>query len=301
MAPSLETRRNGLTPAKPPLTRDALLRRNGVVVAGLDQGKPAVVFVNGFGCEQGMWRSVAPHFAPSRRVVLFDHVGTGRAQHLGLPTARYGTLQGYADDLLEVCDAAEVKGSVLVAHSAGAMIAVLAAIRQPAFFRQLILLSPSPCFLNDGSYLGGFEREDLDALLEAMDVNFRHWAHQMAPLIMGHPERPELAWELESSLNRMEPQLARQFARASFDCDLRDQLALLRTPTAVLRSAEDNLVPDVVGEFMRETIADCALVELQATGHCPHLSAADEITRVVRGLLDNGWIETQPAELSIDL
>ena len=301
MLPSLENRRNGLTLPKPPLTPDASLRRNGVEVAGQDHGKPALVFVNGFGWEQGMWRSVAPHFAPSRRVILFDHVGTGRAQRVELAPGRYATLQGYADDLLEICDAAGAAEPVLVAHSAGAMIAVLAAIRSPAAFSQLILISPSPCFLNDGSYLGGFEREDLDALLDAMDANFGHWAHQMAPLIMGHPERPELAWELESALNRMEPQLARQFARASFGCDLRADLALLQTPTVVLHCAEDNMVPDVVGEFMRETIGDCKLVELDATGHCPHLSAPDEITRVVRGLLNNGWTETEPAELTSDL
>lgn len=282
------------------LSRDAVRLRNGVVVAGQDHGKPALVFVNGFGCEQGMWRSVAPHFAPSRRVVLFDHVGTGRAQRAGLPTGKYETLQDYADDLLDVCDAAGLARPVLVAHSAGAMLAVLAAIRRPAAFAQLVLISPSPCYLNDGSYLGGFEREDLDALLEAMDVNFAHWSHQMAPLIMGHPERPELAWELESALSRMEPQLARQFARASFGCDLRGELALLQTPTVVMRSAEDNMVPDVVGDFMRETIADCTLVQLKAAGHCPHLSAPDEITRAVRGLVNNGWVETQPAELSSD-
>jgi sigma-B regulation protein RsbQ len=189
---------------------------------------------------------------------------------------------------------------VVVAHSAGAMIAVLAAIRWPAAFRQLILISPSPCFLNDGSYLGGFEREDLDALLEAMEINFGHWAHQIAPLIMGHPERPELARELESGLNRVEPHLAGQFARATFGGDLRDELALLRTPTVVMRCAEDNMVPDVVGDFMRETIADCRIVELAAMGHCPQLSAPDETTRVLRGVLNDGWVETEPAELTSD-
>ncbi|MDB5946965.1 MAG: Carboxylesterase bioH [Ramlibacter sp.] len=284
-----------------PLAGDAILRRNGVVVAGQERGKPALVFVNGFGCEQGMWRSVAPQFAPSRRIVLFDHVGTGRAQRAPFDRARYASLQGYADDLLEVCDAADVPDAVLVAHSTGAMIAVLAAIRWPAAFRELILIGPSPCFLNDGSYLGGFEPEDRNALLEAMDANYRHWAHQMAPLIMGHPERPELAWELESGFNRMDLAIARQFARVSFGCDHREDLTLLRTPTVILQCAEDNLVPEVVGEFMRETIPECGLVKLDATGHCPHLSAPEEITRVVRGLLNQGWIETQPAELSSDL
>ena len=288
-----------LTP--PPLARDAVLRRNNVVVLGQDRGRPALVFVNGFGCEQSIWRSVASHFAPSRQVVLFDHAGTGRAQRSAFDAGRYASLQGYADDLLSVCDAAGVPDAVVVAHSAGAMIGVLAAIRWPAAFRQLVLIAPSPCFLNDGSYLGGFGRDDLDALLEAMDLDYPHWSHQMAPLIMGHPERPELAWELESSLNRMDVGVATHFARVSFNCDLRQELELLNTPTTILQCAEDNMVPEVVGEFMRETIPECALVKLQASGHCPHLSAPEEITSVLRELLGHGGVETVPAELGSDL
>ena len=294
-------RRNGLNLATPSLAPDAVLRRNNVVVQGQDRGKPALVFVNGFGCEQSIWRLVAPHFAPSRQVVLFDHVGTGGAERSAVEPRKDASLQGYADDLLSVCDAAGLSHAVLVAHSAGAMIGVLAALRWPAAFRQLILITPSPCFLNVGSYLGGFERTDLDALLEAMNLDYRHWSHQMAPLIMGHPERPELAWELESSLQRMDVGIAKQFARASFTCDLRQQLEQLGTPTTILQCAEDNMVPEVVGEFMRETIPDCALVKLAANGHCPHLSAPEAVIRVLRDLLDQGWVETVPAELSSNL
>ena len=290
-----------MTLAPLPLAHDAVLRRNNVVVQGQDRGQPALVFVNGFGCEQSIWRSVASHFVPSRQVVLFDHVGTGRAQRSAFDAGRYASLQGYADDLLSVCDAAGVPDAVVVAHSAGAMIGVLAALRWPAAFRQLVLIAPSPCFLNEGSYLGGFGRDDLDALLEAMDLDYRHWSHQMAPLIMGHPERPELAWELESSLNRMDVGLARHFARVSFNCDLRQELELLNTPTTILQCGEDNMVPEVVGEFMRETIPDCALVKLHASGHCPHLSAPEEITSVLRELIDHGGVETVPAELGSDL
>lgn len=277
------------------------MRRNNVAIAGQDRGKPALVFVNGFGCGQGMWRSVAPHFAPGRQVVLFDHVGTGHARGAPFDAGRYASLQGYADDLLEVCDAADIPDAVLVGHSTGAMIGALAAIRWPATFRQLILIAPSPCYLNDASYLGGFEHDDLQALFDAMDANYGHWAHQMAPLIMGNPERPELAWELESGLNRMDVGIARQFARVSFGCDHRADLALLNTPTVVLQCAEDNMVPEVVGEFMRETIPACELVRLEATGHCPQLSAPQEVTRLLRTVLNHGWTETEPAELSADL
>jgi sigma-B regulation protein RsbQ len=286
-----------LNPAGPPPASEAVLRRNNVVVQGHDIGKPALIFVNGFGCEQSMWRLVAPQFAPNHRIVLFDHVGTGRSQRSAFEPAKYASLQGYADDLLAVCDAASAHDAVLIGHSAGAMIGALAAIRWPAAFRQLILIGPTPCYLNDGSYLGGFERDDLDTMLEAMEVDYRHWARQMAPLIMGHPERPELAWELESSFNRMDLRIAQQFARVSFDSDHRDDLALLATPTAILQCAEDNMVPDVVGEFMRETIPDAMLVMLEATGHCPQLSAPEEVAHTLRGLLDESWAGTSPAAL----
>ncbi|MDQ6881781.1 MAG: alpha/beta hydrolase [Pseudomonadota bacterium] len=290
-----------MNPADPTLARDAVLRRNNVVIAGRDRGKPPLVFVNGFGCEQGMWRSVAPHFAPGRQVVLFDHVGTGPARGAPFDAGRYASLQAYADDLLDVCDAADIPDAVLVAHSTGAMIGVLAAIRRPAAFRQFVLIAPSPCYLNDASYLGGFEHDDLQALFDAIDVNYGHWAHQLAPLIMGNPERPELAWELESSMNRMDVEVARQFARVSFGCDHRADLALLDTPTVVLQSAEDNMVPEVVAEFIRDTIPGCGLIRLEATGHCPQLSAPQEVTRMLRTVLDHGWSETQPAELSANL
>ena len=246
-----------------------------------------------------MWRSVAPHFASSRQVVSFDHVGTGGAHPPGANPERYASLQGYADDLLAVCDAVKLQDAVLVGHSVGSIIGILAAIRRPSAFRHAILLGPSPCFLNDGSYLGGFEREDLDALLDAMDADYPHWVHQMAPLIMGHPERPELARELESSLNRIDPRMARQFARVSFDSDHRPDLRRLHTPTTILQCADDNLVPDVVGESMCEVIPTCTLVTLDATGHCPHLSAPYEVVRAVREVLNQHWSETEPAELEV--
>ena len=280
-----------------PSAHAAVLRRNNVMVEGRDRGRPALVFVNGFGCEQSVWRSVAPHFAANHRIVLFDHVGIERSQLSSSNASRRGSLQGYADDLLEVCDAVGADDAVLVGHSVGAIIGLLAAIRWPAAFRQLVMIAPTPCYLNDGSYLGGFEREDLDTLLEAMDANYRHWAHQMAPLIVGNPDRPELACELESSFNRLDPATARRFARLSFCCDHRADLPLLSTPTVVLQCTHDNMAPDVVGEFMREAIPDCELVQLQATGHCPHLSAPQELTRVLRGLLAQCWVQTEPAEL----
>ena len=289
-----------MSPAPQTPAQAAILRRNNVVVQGHDQGRPALVFANGFGCDRSVWRSVAPNFAGEHRIVLFDHVGIGRTELSATNAIRYASLHGYADDLLEVCDAAGTHGAVLVGHSVGAMIGVLAAIREPAAFRHLVLVAPSPCYLNDGSYLGGFEREDLDALLEAMDTNYRHWTHRVAPLIVGNPDRPELAWELESGFNHIDPGVARRFARLSYRSDHRADLPLLAVPTTVLQCSDDNMVPEVVGEFMREIIRDCELIQLRATGHCPHMSAPQEVSNILARLLEQAWAETEPAELGTE-
>ena len=286
-----------MNPASQTPAQQAILRRNNVVVQGHDQGRPTLIFVNGFGCDQSAWRTVAANFVADHRIVLFDHAGIGRAELSATNAVRYASLQGYADDLLEVCDAAGAQDAVLVGHSVGAIIGMLAAIRWPAAFRHLVMVAPSPCHLNEGSYLGGFEREDLDALLEAMDTNYRHWTHQMAPLIVGNPDRPELAWELESSFNRIDPGVARRFARLSFRSDHRADLPLLSTPATVLQCADDNLVPEVVGEYMREAIRDCELIQLRATGHCPHMSGPQELTDVLAQMLEQNWAQTEPASL----
>lgn len=286
-----------MNPAARTPAQARILRRNNVVVQGHDRGRAALVFVNGFGCDQRVWRGVAPHFAPDHRIVLVDHAGTGRGDLAAADATGHADLQGYADDLLEVCDAAGADDAVLIGHSVGAIIAVLAAIRRPAALRQLVLVAPTPCYLNHGSYLGGFEREDLDALLEAMDSDYRHWAHRVAPLIVGNPDRPELAWELEAGFNRIAPPVARRFARLSFSCDHRADLALLSTPTTVLQCTDDNLVPEVVGEFMCESIRDCELIQLRATGHCPHMSAPQELTAVLGGVLAQDWAQTEPSRL----
>ena len=289
-----------MKPATQTPAQTAILRRNNVVMLGHDQGRPALVFVNGFGCDQSVWRSVAPNFAGEHRIVLFDHVGIGRTELSSTNAIRYASLHGYADDLREVCGAAGAHGAVLVGHSVGAIIGVLAAIRAPAMFRHLVLLAPSPCYLNEGSYLGGFEREDLDALLEAMDTNYRRWTHQVAPLIVGNPDRPELAWELESGFNHIEPGVARRFARLSYRSDYRADMALLTIPTTVLQCTDDNMVPVVVGEFMRESIRDCELIQLRASGHCPHMSAPQEVSNVLARLLEQDWAGTEPAELNAE-
>jgi sigma-B regulation protein RsbQ len=289
-----------LSHSPPTPAQAAILRRNNVVVHGHEQGRPALVFVNGFGYDQSVWRLVAPSFAGRHRIVLFDHVGIGRSEMSAANAIRYSSLQGYADDLLEVCDAAGADDAILVAHSVGAMIGVLAAIRWPAAFRHLVLVAPSPCYLNDGSYLGGFEREDLDALLEAMEPDYKHWSHQIAPLIVGHPDRPELAWELESAFNRVDPGVAKRFARQCFRGDYRAELPLLSTPATVLQCTDDNMVPDVVGEYMRENIRICELIQLEATGHCPHMSAPQELTDILKGVLQDHRADTEPAELDTE-
>lgn len=290
-----------MNPPSPQPSRPEVLRRNNVVVKGHEQGKPALVFVNGFGSEQSTWRAVTPSFAESHRVVLFDHVGTGGSQRSAYDADKYSSLHGYADDLLAVCDAATVPGAVLIGHGVGAMIAILAAIRRPRAFHQLVLAGPSPCFLNDGSYLGGFEQEDLVAMLGAIDVQYEPWAHEMAALITGSPERPELAREVEAGFNHMDSRIARQFASVIYTCDHRAELPLLATPTVIVQCADDNVVPEVVCEFMRDTIPNCLLIRLEGVGHWPQLSAPGQIVATLAGLLEEGWSRTEPAELGSDL
>ncbi len=260
--------------------------RNNVVETGLDDG-PVVLLAHGFGCDQNLWRLVVPALAERYRVVLFDHTGAGRSDLSAWTPERYGTLDGYADDILALCRELDLTDVVLVGHSVSAMIAVLAANREPRWFAKLVLLTPSPCYLDDDGYRGGFSREDIDELLEALESNYLGWSAAMAPVIMGNPDRPELGEELTNSFCRTDPAIARVFARATFLSDNRDDLAKVSVPTLVVQCAQDAIAPPEVGQFTHDRIAGSRLVTLDAIGHCPQLSApeatAAAITAFVSG------------------
>jgi sigma-B regulation protein RsbQ len=249
-------------------------RRNNVVVSG-PADRPVLMLAHGFGCDQNLWRLVAPKLAEDFRVVLFDHVGAGRSDLSAWQPERYATLDGYADDVLRICRELELQQVVFVGHSVSAMIGVLAAVREPDRISKLILVGPSPRYVDDGGYRGGFSRADIDELLESLDSNYLGWSAAMAPVIMGNPERPELAEELAGSFCRTDPAIARAFARTTFLSDNRADLAKVSVPTLILQCSRDAIAPAEVGAYVHAEIAGSALVTLPATGHCPQLSAPE--------------------------
>lgn len=247
------------------------LTRNNVSVTGT--GETALVFIHGFGCDQRMWRLVAPAFEDRYRVVLLDLVGAGGSELAAYDPARYASLRAHAADVLEVLRALDLPRVVLVGHSVSAMIAVLAAIGEPGRVERVVLVGPSPRYLNDRDYVGGFEPADIEELLAAMDANYLGWSAAMGPVIMGHPERPALAQELTASFCRTDPAIARHFARVTFLGDNRADLPRLRQSALILQSAHDVIAPVAVGQYLHRQLAGSTLVVLDTSGHCPHLSA----------------------------
>jgi sigma-B regulation protein RsbQ len=249
-------------------------RRNNVVVAG-PEGRPVLMLAHGFGCDQNLWHLVAPVLARDFRVVLFDHVGAGRSDLSAWEPGRYATLNGYADDVTRICRELDLRDVVFVGHSVSAMIGVLAAASQPGLFGKLILLCPSPRYVDDAGYRGGFSQADIEELLEALDSNYLGWSAAMAPVIMGNPDRPELGEELANSFCRTDPRIARAFARTTFLSDNRADLARVTIPTLILQCSTDAIAPPEVGAFVHAQIPGSSLVTLAATGHCPQLSAPE--------------------------
>jgi sigma-B regulation protein RsbQ len=246
--------------------------RNNVVVMGPENG-PTVLLAHGFGCDQNLWRLVAPALAERFRVVLFDYVGSGGSDVSAWQEARYANLSGYADDVLEICREMDLHDVVFVGHSVSSMVGVVAANREPSRFSKLVLLVPSPCYVDDADYRGGFSRADIDELLESLESNYLGWSAAMAPVIMGNPERPELASELEASFCRTDPAIARVFARTTFLSDSRADLPAVSVPTLVVECEHDVIAPREVGAYVHRQIAGSKLVTLPAIGHCPQLSA----------------------------
>ena len=261
-----------------------MLTRNNVTLAGRADGPP-MIFAHGFGCDQGMWRYVARAFAETHRLVLFDHVGAGGSDITAFDPRRYARLDGYAADVIEILDALGSGPAVFVGHSVSAVIGLLAAVERPELFDRLVLVGPSPRYIDDEGYRGGFSRAEIEELLDTMDGNYLGWSVHIAPVIMGVPERPELGQELASSFCRTDPTIARHFARTTFLSDNRADLLRVRTPSLVLQCREDVIAPQEVGEFVHAHLQDSELVILDATGHCPNLSAPDQVIAAMRRYL----------------
>ena len=253
------------------------------VIESGDPSAQPMLFAHGFGCDQGMWRHVAPAFERTHQVVLFDHVGAGGSDVSAFSPERYASLDGYAQDVLEILDALDLAPVTFVGHSVSAMIGALAAARRPERFESLVLVCPNPRYTDDGDYRGGFTTAEIDELLETMDENYLGWSAFIAPTIMGVPDRPELGEELTSSFSRSDPAGARHSARTTFLSDNRADLARVTTPALVVQSREDVIAPPSVGAYVHRHLAGSELVTLDAVGHCPNLSAPDQLVAAMRG------------------
>ena len=244
-----------------------------------------MVFAHGFGCDQNMWRFVVPAFESEHRTVVFDYVGAGGSDLGSYDPERYGTLHGYVQDALDVITALDLRDVVFVGHSVSAMIGALAAVAEPDRFRGLVMVGPSPRYIDDEGYHGGFTTEDIEGLLQSLDSNYLGWSSQMAPLIMGNAERPELGAELTASFCRTDPEIQRRFARVTFLSDNRDDLPRVSVPTLVLQCSDDVIAPEAVGRYVADRLPVGRLVKLRATGHCPNLSAPQETIDAIREFL----------------
>ncbi|MFE9567316.1 alpha/beta fold hydrolase [Streptomyces sp. NPDC006692] len=261
-----------------------IARRNNVTVTGNPRGR-TVVLAHGFGCDQNMWRLTVPALVEHYRVVLFDYVGSGRSDPSAFSEERYGSLGGYARDVVEVCEALDLRDAVFVGHSVSAVIGVLAADLAPERIGALVMVAPSPRYIDDDGYRGGFSSEDIDELLVSLESNYLGWSASMAPVIMGHEDQPELGEELQNSFCATDPEMARVFARTTFLSDSRDELKGVRVPTLVLECTQDVIAPREVGAYVHRAIPGSTLVTLDATGHCPHLSAPEATNEAIRSFL----------------
>ena len=244
-------------------------------VRGARSEGPPLVFAHGYGCDQAMWRHIAPRFEDSHRTILYDLTGCGKSDVSAYDFDRHATLEGHADDLLEICRELGVTNATVIGHSVSCTIATLASLRAPDIVSKIVMVCPSPSFIDDGSYVGGFTRADIDELLEFLDGNFLGWSRHIAPVIMGVPERPELAAELSNSFCQTDPEVAKHFAAVTFLADHRDDFARLRTPALIVQCSRDTLAPVAVGEWLHRNIEGSSLAIIDASGHCPHLSAPD--------------------------
>jgi len=244
-----------------------------------------MVFAHGFGCDQNMWRFVEPAFRDGFRTVLFDYVGAGHSDLAAYDPERYGTLDGYARDVVEICEELDLVDAVFVGHSVSAMVGALASIAAPQRIGALVMIGPSPRYIDDSAYVGGFTATDIDGLLESLDSNYLGWSSAMAPVIMGNADRPELGAELTESFCRTDPEIQRRFARATFLSDNRADLERVKVPTLVLQCTDDVIAPDVVGSYVADKIPGSRLVKLSATGHCPNLSAPAETTEAIQAFV----------------
>lgn len=261
----------------------SVLDRCNVTVTGT--GAPTLVFVHGYGCDQNMWRFVAPRFAESHRIVLYDLVGMGESDYAAYHFDRYASLEGHAADLCAILEELEITDAVLVGHSVGATIACLAALQSPERVDALALVAPSPCFVNDDGYTGGFGRTDIDGLIEVMEENYLGWTSHVTPIISGQPEDGAVTSDLTQSFCRTDPVIAKHFGRVTFNADQRTEMSRVTHPALVLQCSDDALAPEAVGRWLADHMKGAEFRIIEATGHCPHMTEPEATTDELRGFL----------------
>ncbi|HZG26237.1 MAG TPA: alpha/beta hydrolase [Chitinophagaceae bacterium] len=262
----------------------SVLQRNNVKISG--KGSQAMLFAHGFGCDQSVWRFITSAFEEKYKLITFDYVGSGKSDTLSYNPEKYGDLNGYAQDILDICEELKLQDVVFVGHSVSCMTGALAAIKEPKYFSNLIFLGPSPCYINKEGYTGGFERSDIEGLLDTMEKNYVGWANFLAPVVMQNNDRPELTEELNVSFCSIDPEIARQFAAVTFYSDNRKDLPELRVPTLVLQCTDDLIAPVEVGTYVHSRLPKSTLKIMKATGHCPHMSAPGETIALINEYLN---------------
>jgi sigma-B regulation protein RsbQ len=262
-----------------------ILSRNNVSIKG--EGEQTMILAPGFGCDQTVWNAVSALFERDYRVILFDYVGMGKSDITAFDPDKYSDLSGYAQDVLDVCSALNLKDAIFVGHSVGGIIGLLASLQHPEYFSGLIMIGPSPCYLNEPpEYYGGFEKEDLTGLIDMMDKNYIGWATMFASTITNNPERPDVAGELEHRFCSTDPVIARKFAEACFFADNREDLQNVTVPSLIMQCADDVIAPAAVGEYMNRHIPGSTITYMNATGHCPHMSHPEETYQLIREYLE---------------
>jgi sigma-B regulation protein RsbQ len=262
----------------------SIVKRNNVKVFG--KGSQPMLFAHGFGCDQNMWRFITPAFEEEYRLILFDYVGAGGSDVSAYHPERYSSLNGYAKDVLDICEDLELKNIVFVGHSVSAMVGLLATVEKPELFERMIMVGPSPCYINHGDYKGGFDRNDIESLLQTMEKNYIGWANFLAPAIMGNKDRPELGQELTDSFCSTDPVIARQFAKATFFSDNREDLKKTKVPSLILQCSDDIIAPSEVGQYLSRHLPHSTLRVMKATGHCPHISEPEETIALIKDYLE---------------
>ncbi|MCM3587534.1 alpha/beta hydrolase [Mesobacillus maritimus] len=270
------------------MNKDILFRKNVKVIGN---GPQTILFAPGFGCDQTVWEVVAKAFANDYKLVLFDYVGTGQSDVKAYDIKKYSTLNGYAQDVLDVCAALNLENTIFIGHSVASMIGMLASLRQPEYFSHLIMLGPSPCYLNDPpEYYGGFEKDQLIGLLDMMEKNYLGWATMFAQTLLNNSNYPEVRDDLEDRFCSTDPVIARQFAEATFFSDNRKDLTKVQVPSFIVQCSEDVIAPESVGQYLHQHLPNSKYQKLQAIGHCPHMTDPEETIQVIRQYLQSGAV-----------